>query len=60
MQCAWDIEIIFPIKDAASAALMVIKAECLHNAGIISNREKLWVHSRARPFLIDGALEDAA
>jgi hypothetical protein len=33
MQRAWDIELIFPIKDAASAALMLIKADCLDKAG---------------------------
>jgi hypothetical protein len=60
MQRAWDIELIFPIKDAASAALMVIKADCLHNAGVISEGEKQWVYSRARPFLADGTLKDAA
>jgi hypothetical protein len=60
MQRAWDMELIFPIKDAASAALMVIKADCLHNAGVISDGEKQWVHSRARPFLADGTLKDAA
>ena len=60
MQRAWDIELIFPIKDAASAALMVIKADCLHDAGVISDGEKEWVHSRAHPFLADGTLKDAA
>src|SRR6516165_5909760 len=55
MQRAWDIELIFPIKDAASAALMVIKADCLHNAGVISDGEKQWVYSRARPFLAEDA-----
>ena len=60
MQRAWDIELIFPIKDAASAALMVIKADCLHNAGVISEEEKQWVYCRARPFLADGPLKDAA
>ena len=59
MQRAWDIELIF-FKDAASAALMVIKADCLHNAGVISDGEKQWVHSRARPFLANGTLKDAA
>ena len=39
-------ELIFPIKDAASAALMLIKADCLHKAGIMSEAEKQWVHSR--------------
>ena len=52
--------LMFPIKDAASAALMVIKADCLHNASVISDGEKQWVHSRARPFLADGMLKDAA
>jgi hypothetical protein len=61
MQHAWDIELIFPIKDAASAALMLIKADCLHKAaGIISEAEKQWVHSRARTFLADATLKDAA
>jgi hypothetical protein len=57
MQRAWDIELIFPIKEAASAALMVIKADCLHNAGVISDGEKQWVYSRAHPFLADGTLK---
>ena len=60
MQRAWDIELIFPIKDTTSAALMVIKADCLHNAGVISDGEKQWVYSRARLFLADGTLKDAA
>jgi len=61
MQRAWDIELIFPVKDAASAALMVIKADCLHNAGVIGDGDKQWVHSRARTFLADGStLKDAA
>jgi hypothetical protein len=60
MKPAWDVELIFPIKDAASAALMVIKADCLHKAGVICDEEKQSVHSRARPFLADGALKDAA
>jgi hypothetical protein len=51
MQCARDIEVIFPIKDAASAALMLVKADCLHTAGIINEAEKQYVHSRARTFL---------
>jgi hypothetical protein len=55
-----DIELIFPIKDAASAALMSIKADCLHKAGIINEAEKQHVHSRARTFLDDATLKDAA
>jgi hypothetical protein len=46
-------EVIFPIKDAASAALMAIKAECLHKAGIITKREERWVDARVRTFLND-------
>jgi hypothetical protein len=60
MQCARDIELIFPIKDASSAALMLIKADCLHKAGIISEREKQWVDSRVRKFLDDAKLKDVA
>jgi hypothetical protein len=60
MQCARDIEVIFPIMDAASAALMLIKADCLHTAGIINEAEKQYVHSRARTFLDDATLKDAA
>ena len=60
MQHAWDIELIFPIKDAASAALMLIKADCLHKAGIIDEAEKQYVHSRARTFLDDVTLSTPA
>ena len=55
-----NIELIFPIKDAVSAALMTIKADCLHKAGIINEAEKQHVHSRARTFLDDPTLKDAA
>jgi len=60
MHRAWDIELIFPIKDAASAALMLVKANCLDKAGIISEAEKQWVHSRARTFLADAPLDNVA
>jgi hypothetical protein len=53
-------EAIFPINDRASAALMAIKADCLHKAGIIGKREKQWVDFRVRTFLDDAGLEDAA
>jgi len=39
---------------------MLIKANCLDKAGIISEAEKQWVYSRARRFLADGPLKDAA
>jgi hypothetical protein len=60
LQCGRDSELIFPIKNAASAALMLIKADCLHTAGIINEAEKQYVHSRARTFLDDATLKDAA
>jgi hypothetical protein len=39
MQRGRDSELIFPIKDAASPALVLIKADCLHTAGIINEAE---------------------
>jgi len=60
MQGARDIEVIFPIKDAASAALMLIKADCLHKAGIINDFEKQYVDFRACIFLDDATLKDIA
>jgi hypothetical protein len=60
MERALDMEVVFPIKDAASAALMAIKADYLHKAGTISEREKQWVDSRVRTFLDDAKLKDAA
>ena len=60
MQRPLDMEAIFPIKDAASAALMAIKADCLRKAGVISDQEKQWVNSRVRTFVHDVGLKDAA
>ena len=60
MQRAWDSGLIFPMKDAASAALMLIKADCLHKAGMIGEAEKQYVHSSAHTFLDDVTLENAA
>jgi len=39
---------------------MLIKADCLHTAGIINGAEKQYVHSRAHTFLDDATLKDAA
>ena len=60
LQCGRDSELIFPIKDAASAALMLVKADCLHTAGIINEAEKQHVHSRAHTFLDDATFKVAA
>jgi len=60
MQRPLDIEAIFPITDAASAALMAIKADCLRKAGVISDQEKQRVDARVRTFLHESVLKDAA
>jgi hypothetical protein len=60
MQRQLDMEALFPITDAASAALMAIKADCLRKAGVISDQEKQWVDSRARSIFHDAGLKDAA
>ena len=53
-------EVIFPIKDAASAALMAVKADSLHRAGVISEQQKQCVDSKIRTFLDPARLRDAA
>jgi hypothetical protein len=58
MQRKLDMEAIFPIKDAASAALMAIKADYLHRAGIITEWDEQWVYSRVCSFLDDDSLND--
>jgi hypothetical protein len=55
-----DIGTIFPITDAASAALMAIKADCLRMAGVISDREKERVDARVLKFVHEAVLKDAA
>jgi len=44
-------EVIFPIRDEPSARLMTLKAECLHMAGMISEREEQAVLRRAAKVL---------
>ena len=58
MQRPLNMEAIFPIKDAASAALMAVKADCLYRARVINEQEKQWVYTRARIFLDDAELKD--
>jgi hypothetical protein len=43
-----DLELIFPIKDAPSASFMSLKADYLCKAGVIGERERQSVQSRAR------------
>ena len=42
-----DLALIFPIKDAPSACLMSLKAECLYKAGVLSEAEKQAIHEVA-------------
>jgi hypothetical protein len=49
-----DLDVIFPIRDLPSAGLMMLKASCLWNAGIISDRQRELVHSRAERFAARG------
>jgi hypothetical protein len=51
-----DLGLLFPIRDGASAELMVFKAACLWNAGIIDDRQRQLVDQRARRFLQQGAI----
>ena len=46
-----DMAIIFPIRDAASAALMAVKADCLRRACVINEQQKQCVDSKVRTFL---------
>jgi hypothetical protein len=43
------------MDDAASARLMVIKAECLHSAGVISAAEK-WTILDSAAAIIEGVM----
>jgi hypothetical protein len=46
----FDLDLIFPIRDAASAELMALKAACLCNAGVIDARQKEIIERRAQKF----------
>ena len=46
MKSPVNLELIFPIKDAPSASFMSFKANCLLDAGIITEGEKQWVDAR--------------
>jgi hypothetical protein len=47
MRDGLQINHIFPIKDAASARLMLAKAECMYHAGLIDAQEMQEVASLA-------------
>jgi hypothetical protein len=52
MRGALQMNIIFPIKDAASARLMLTKAKYLRQAGVIDGDETRLVAKRAADALI--------
>ena len=51
MKSPVNLELIFPIKDAPSASFMSFKANCLRDAGIITESEKQWVDARVLSIL---------
>ena len=56
-----DCDLAFPIKDAASAALMSLKATCLLRAGVLDEWEVLEIVARAdRMILSCGAASKKA
>jgi hypothetical protein len=46
-----DLDLVFPIRDLASAELMRVKAACLQHAGVIDATQREIVERRARRFL---------
>jgi len=46
-----DLAYIFPMNDAASARLTIVKAECLRSAGVISETAKQAVLHRAKAII---------
>jgi len=46
MKSSINLELLFPIKDALSASFMSFKADCLLEAGIITECDKQWVEAR--------------
>jgi len=46
MKSPVNLELIFPIKDVPSASFMSFKANCLLDAGVITEAEKQWVDAR--------------
>ncbi len=46
-----DRDLIFPIRDTASAIFMQTKADYLHEAGVINDEERASVYSQAEGWL---------
>jgi len=52
MKTPVNLELVFPITDAPSASFMSFKANCLLDAGIITDAEKHWVEARVLSVLV--------
>lgn len=50
---------LFPMRDAAAAELMMLKAKCLRSAGVIGEVEERLVLTQARDVIKRSALHDA-
>ena len=60
MRSRLDLAQIFPMDDEASARLMMVKAACLHSAGVITEAEKLVVLERATAVILGCQAQRAA
>lgn len=60
MRTGLDLNSLFPIKDAASARLMLIKARCLLEARLIDQADAAAVFSRANAMLFLPETKQAA
>jgi hypothetical protein len=56
----FEVDLVFPIRDEASAALMSVKAECLYRARLISEAERLMVMQTAAKFASPSAFSTAS
>ena len=57
MRGSLDLDLVFPARDAASAELMRLKADCLYAAGIIDAPERRRVHARCAAVSVESAIE---
>jgi len=55
-----DQDLVFPVKDAASADLMKLKAACLLCAGVLEERQALEIVARADRMIAACAATDMA
>ena len=51
MRAGLNPDVLFPTRDAASAQLMLVKADCLREAGVIDDAEWAAAVARAEGYL---------